>query len=145
MDEPLQSDLDPLIGSWRLESLGITWSDTGERWDYLGPNPVGWMMLNASGRVMFLFTKANRQAPSSDADRAGLFEAMTAYTGTVNRDGEDRFVTTVDLALNPAYRGEQVRFFARDGDRLTIWTPEQTFPQFGDRRLVVDVVWIRER
>jgi hypothetical protein len=110
-------DLSPLLGSWRLESLGLTFSGTGERVEPYGPHPDGHMVLEASGRIMFLFTRANRPAPTSDADRAALFNDMTAYTGLVRLDGPGRFITTVDLAWNPMLQGEQLRFFTLKGDR----------------------------
>ena len=93
---------------------------------------------------MFLFTKANRPAPTSDSDRAALFNDMTAYTGLVRLDGPGRFITTVDLAWNPVLQGEQLRFFTLEGDRLTVQSAEQTHPSPGDRLLVADLVWTRE-
>jgi hypothetical protein len=137
--------LDPLVGGWRLESVGVTFSDTGERVDFYGPDPDGHMVLEPNGRIMFLFTKSNRKTPTSDADRAGLFNDMTAYTGMVRLDGPGRFITSVDLAWNPAWQGEQLRFFTLDGDRLTIRSPEQTHPRTGDRLWVAELVWTRER
>ena len=136
--------LGPLLGSWRLEALGLTFSDTGERIEPYGRHPDGYMVLQADGRIMFLFTKANRSAPASDADRAALFNDMTAYTGLVRLDGPGRFITTIDLAWNPAWQGEQLRFYALDGDRLTIRSAEQTHPGTGDRLLVGDLVWTRD-
>ena len=112
--------LGPLAGSWRLLSLVVTYSDTRERVEPDGPHPEGRMVLDPGGRVMFLFTKPNRSPPTSDAERADLFNGMTAYTGRVRLDGPGRFITTVDLAWNPAWRGDQLRFFSLDGDRLTI-------------------------
>jgi len=53
-------------------------------------------------------------------------------------------VTTVDVAWNPGYNGEQIRLFELQGDQLKIWTLETTQPQFGERSFVADIVWIRE-
>jgi hypothetical protein len=144
MDQSEQSEFRMLVGSWRLQSLGITFSDTGERIDQFGPSPVGRMVLAASGRIMFLFGKPDREPPSSAADKADLFESMVSYTGTVKMDGPGRFITTIDLAMNPAVRGEQVRLFELVGDRLSIHTPEQTLARYGNRLLIADLIWIRE-
>ena len=144
MDEAGQSDLSSLVGSWRLLSFAVTFLDTGERIEQYGPNPVGWMVLAASGRIMFLFGNSDRQPPANDSDKANLFDSIVAYTGKVRRDGTNRFVTAVDLGLHPAFGGEQTRFFTIDGDRLNIRTSEQTHPKWGDRLLVGDIVWIRE-
>jgi Lipocalin-like domain len=138
-------DLAPLVGSWRLVSNRVTFSDSGETIDQYGPDPPGWMVLEPGGRVMFLFARAGRQPAASDTGRAGLFQSMVAYTGRVRRDATDRFVISVDLAWNPALSGDQVRYFEVTGDDLNIWSPEQTLPLSGDRRLVVRVRWTRER
>ncbi len=144
MDQSEQSEFRMLVGSWRLHSLSITFSDTGEQIDQFGPNPVGRMVLAPSGRIMFLFGHPDREPPSSAADKAALFDAMVSYTGTVKMDGRGRFITTIDLAMNPSVRGEQVRFFELESDRLNIRTPEQTLVRFGNRLLIVDLIWIRE-
>jgi hypothetical protein len=98
--------LDTLIGSWRLLSAGVTMSDTKERIEIYGPNPAGYMVLSASGRIMFLFTNPDRPTPNSDSDRAKLFSSLIAYTGRIRVDAPGRFVTTVDLAWNPEFQGE---------------------------------------
>jgi hypothetical protein len=139
-----QPEFGMLVGSWRLQTLGITFSDTGERTEQFGPRPIGRMVLTANGRIMFLFGKADREPPTSAADRADLFDSMVSYTGTIKMDGPDRFITTIDVAMNPAVRGQQVRFFDLAGDRLSIRTPEQTLAVYGDRLLVADLIWIRE-
>ncbi len=144
MDQSDQSQFRMLAGSWRLKSLGITFSNTGERIDQFGPNPVGRMVLAETGRIMFLFGKPGRAPPTNAADRADLFDSMVSYTGTVKMDGPGRFITTIDLAMNPSVRGEQVRLFELEGDRLNIRTPEQTLVRFGNRLLIVDLIWIRE-
>lgn len=144
MNTDTELGLGSLVGAWRLKSEVVTFSDTGERVEPHGSDPEGWMTLSAGGRIMFLFGAANRQPAKSDADRASLFNTMVAYTGKVRLDGPGRIVTTVDLAMNPLIRGEQVRFFSHTDNQLTIRTAEQTIPIFGERLLVIDLIWIRE-
>ena len=102
------------------------------------------MVLEPGGRIMFLFTRSNRQPPADDAERAELFRELGAYTGRVRLDGPDRLITTVDLSSHPGWGGDQLRFFTLDGDRLTIRTPEQTIPPFPGRLLVGELIWERE-
>ena len=78
-----QVGLTQLVGSWRLVSLGATYTDTKERIEFYGPHPTGYMVLSPNGRIIFLFSRADRTPPQTDADRATLFSAMTAYTGRV--------------------------------------------------------------
>lgn len=144
MLEGERQDLTALVGAWRLLSAGVTMCDTKERKEPFGPNPDGHMVLEPGGRIMFLLTNPDRMPPTSDADLASLFNGMMAYTGRVRLDGPGRFVTAVDLAWNPAWSGEQLRFFSIDKDRMTIRTPEQTHPRYGNRLVVGDLVWVRE-
>jgi hypothetical protein len=69
-------DLAELAGSWRLLSHGTTYTDTNERLEVFGSKPDGRMVLTPAGRIMFLFMKANRQVPRSDADRAALLDGL---------------------------------------------------------------------
>ena len=137
-------DLAPLVGSWCLLSVGSTFTDTMERIEPWGPNPEGRMVFDSGGRIVFIFTKPNREPPTNDTERARLFDGLLAYTGLVRLDGPGRLITTVDVAWNPAFGGEQLRFFAIDDDRLTIRTAEHINPQFPMRKLVADVIFMRE-
>jgi lipocalin-like protein len=137
-------DIASLVGSWRLLSHGTTFTDTEERLEIFGAKPDGRMVLTTGGRIMFLFMKSDRRPPKSDADRAVLLNEMVAYSGTVRMDGPGRFITTIDLSGNPAWSGDQLRLFTIDGDRLTIRTPEQTFPLSGGRLMVSELIWERE-
>ena len=141
------SDLEiaQLAGSWHLLSHGTTFTDTNEHLEIFGRKPDGRMVLTPTGRIMFLFMKPDRQPPKSDADRAVLLNEMVAYSGIVRMDGPGRFITTIDLSGNPAWNGDQLRLFTVDGDRLTIRTPEQTFPLSNGRLMVSELVWERER
>jgi hypothetical protein len=139
-----QVGLTQLVGSRRLVSLDVTYADTKERVELYGPHPAGYMVLSPNSRIKFLFTRADRTAPQTDADRATLFSAMTAYSGRVRIEAADRFVITVDLAWEPSWTGEQIRYFTLEGDRLKIRTPAQMHPQTGGRQFVGDLVWERE-
>ena len=65
-----------------------------------------------------LITNDGRKAPSTDQDRAALFQSMVAYTGTYRIEG-DKWTTKVDVAANLALLGtEQERSFQLQGDQL---------------------------
>lgn len=142
---PPDLDFAELVGSWRLLSHVTTLTDTNEPLEIFGPTPDGRMVLTPAGRIMFLFMKSNRLPPKSDTDAAALLNGMVAYSGTVRMDGPGRFITTIDISANPAWRGDQLRLFTIDGDRLSIRTPEQTFPLSNGRSMVSELVWERER
>lgn len=141
--------LTPLLGAWRLQSMGMTFADTGERIEPFGPTPTGRMILAPSGHIMFIFTKPNRHPPTTDAERALLFTESMAYSGTArpdgtHPDGRGRLITTIDISLNPAWSGDQLRLYTLTGDHLTIGTLPQTAPRFPARLFVGDVVFVRE-
>lgn len=136
-------DFAALVGSWRLSSSVLTLTETNERLEPWGSKPEGCMALDASGRIMFIFTSPDRQPPTNDAERAALVKDLMAYTGPIRLDGAGRFITTVDVAANPANNArEQLRLFKIDGDRLSVATEEITGSVF--RPFVGDVVFIRE-
>lgn len=141
--------LAPLIGAWRLHSMGMTFTDTGERIEPFGPTPTGRMILAPGGHIMFLFTKSNRHPPTTDAERALLFIESMAYSGLArpdgtHPDGRHRLITTIDMSLNPAWTGDQLRLYTLTGDHLTIGTLPQTAPRYPARLFVGDVVFVRE-
>jgi hypothetical protein len=48
-----QVGLTQLVGSWRLVSVGATYTDTKERIEFYGPHPTGYMALSPNGRVSY--------------------------------------------------------------------------------------------
>lgn len=133
-----------LVGTWQIVSVQVEFADTGERRDMYGPNPSGFLILTENGRLMAILTSANRAAPTNDGERAALFESMMAYSGKFRIEGEDKFITAVDLAWHPAWSGtEQTRFFKLDGDTLSITTAPQIHPLFPERVGRGVLVWQR--
>ncbi len=129
----LTSNAAGVVGTWQLLSIQFEFADTGECVDVYGPDPSGFLILTNGRRLMGIVTAAGRAIPKTEADRADLFESMMAYSGKYRVEGENKFVTAVDVAWHPAWSGEQTRFFALEGDVLSITTPQQTVPLFPGR------------
>jgi hypothetical protein len=108
---PLTSKAASVVGTWQLVSIQFEFADTGECVDLYGPNPSGFLILTDGGRMMGIATAAGRVPPKTGADRAALFDSMMAYSGKYRIEGEDKFVTTVDVAWHPGWNGDQIRFF----------------------------------
>jgi len=56
---------------------------------------------------------------------------MMAYSGPFRVEGEDQFITDVEVSWHPGWVGtEQARTFSIDGDILSIITAETLHPMF---------------
>ncbi len=113
-----------LVGLWRLVSFQREYQGTGDREYPMGNTPAGYILFLPEGRMTVVITGEGRKAPTTDQDRAGLFNTLVAYTGPFRVDG-DKWITTVEVSANPAWVGtEQTRAFQISGDRLqemTAW------------------------
>jgi hypothetical protein len=118
------ADRTPLVGLWRLVSFQREYQATGDREFPMGNTPAGYILFLPEGRMAVVITGEGRKAPSSDQDRAGLYNTLVAYTGPYRVDGET-WITTVEVSANPAWVAtEQTRFFMVEGNRLqemTAW------------------------
>jgi hypothetical protein len=133
-----------LVGTWQLLSARYELADTGESGDAYGANPLGSLILTDNGRMMTIVTSTDRAPPKDEAGKAALFESMMAYSGEYRVEGEDMFITTVDLAWHPAWNDtEQTRFFQLDGNTLSITTAQLTHPLFPGRMARGVLVWRR--
>ncbi len=117
------SDLEKLIGSWRMERWTRTSVATGETTDALGASPIGYIAYHRDGRMMATVFRRDRLAPADQkwtmAEKAQLFDDMLAYVASYRLEG-DRVVHNVDGSWNPNWRGELSRPFTLEGDRLVI-------------------------
>ena len=110
-------DRAPIVGIWRLVSFEREYQATGEHEYPMGKTPTGYILFLPEGRMAVVITGEGRKAPTTDQDRAGLFNSLVAYTGAYRVDG-DKWITTVDVSANPAWVGtEQTRSFRVAGDR----------------------------
>lgn len=127
----------PIVGIWRLVSFEREYQATGEREFIMGKTPTGYIIFMPEGRMVVVLTGEGRKAPTSDQDRAGLFNSLVAYTG-MYRVESDKWITKVEVSANPAWVGtEQTRFFRIDGDRLQEMTPWVARPDKGMARAVL--------
>ena len=120
----IAGDLSPVVGTWRLVSFEREYQAGGEREYPMGKAPTGYILFLPEGRMAVIITGEGRTAPTTDQDRAGLYNSLVAYTGRYRVDG-DKWITTLDVSANPAWVGtEQTRSFRVSGDRLqemTAW------------------------
>jgi hypothetical protein len=114
----LAADRAPIEGTWRLVSFEREYQAGGEREFPMGKVPNGYLLFLPEGRMAVVITGEGRKAPTTDQDRAELYNSLVAYTGKYRVDG-DKWITTVDVSANPAWVGtEQTRTFRVTGSRL---------------------------
>lgn len=131
-----------LVGSWRLISLRFRMSDNGEVID----EPMeGLSTFDANGRWTFVGIPSDLVGPTSDAERAAIFNRTVAFSGRCELIGNQLNVK-MDVAWNPAFKGfEFTRFFKLEEDKLTITQPEWEHPFFKGRKATAVVLWEREQ
>ncbi len=130
-------DRAPIVGIWRLVSFEREYQATGEREYPMGKTPTGYILFLPEGRMAVVITGEGRKAPTTDQDRADLFNSLVAYTGGYRVDG-DKWITTVDVSANPAWVGtEQTRSFRVTGDQLQEMTAWAARP---DKRMARAVI-----
>ncbi len=124
-------DRNKLLGVWKLVSLEYELKTTGERIAPWGKHPGGYLMFTAESRMMAIVAAEGRKAAKNGADRAALFQTLSAYTGSYRLE-QDKWITKVDICGNPALNGtEQIRSYRLNGDRLDVftdWTPLENLP-----------------
>jgi hypothetical protein len=130
-------DRAPVVGIWRLVSFEREYQATGEREYPRGKAPTGYILFLPEGRMAVVITDEGRRAPTTDQERAGLFNSVVAYTGLYSVDS-DKWTTKVDVSANPALVGtEQIRSFRASGERLQEITAWAALP---DKRMARSVI-----
>ena len=131
------AERDVLVGNWRLVSFEREYQGSADREFPMGKLPTGHILFLPEGRMAVVITGEGRKAPSTDQDRASLFNSLVAYTGAYRVDG-DKWITTVDVSANPTLVGtEQTRSFRITGDRLQEMTAWASRPDNRMARAVI--------
>lgn len=129
-----------LFGTWRLLTIEFVTSDTGERTEMYGADPLGFITITPDQRMMAIISVREPR----ERDDAALFKQMMAYTGPVRIEGDDQFITTVEAAWHPGWVGtEQARFFTIADDILSIISAEVSHPNYPGRKGRGIVRWER--
>lgn len=134
-------EIQPLVGVWKLISYDLEFKDGGPSRKLFGEDPPGYLIFTASGRMMAVLEAAGRKPAATDEDRSNLLQSMAAYSGTYRLEG-DRWITKVDVAWSPSQRGDQLRYYRLEGDRLSVTTPwikDPRLPQQPETRSIL--IW----
>lgn len=116
-----------LVGSWKLESWTITYSDGREATYPFGPDAVGTLIYSPERMMSATISRASRPRMSNEnvrkapaKEKVEAFDSFFHYTGRWRVEG-DHVIHSVSESLNPNFAGtDQARRMIRDGDRLTL-------------------------
>lgn len=134
------ADIARLQGSWKLVSYEVEVQSTGEKLHPMGDHPGGYAMFSPTSRVWFLLTGEGRRSAQSAEGKAALLDSLIAYSGKY-RVESDKWITSVDIAWNPAWVGtEQSRTFRIDGRQLRVFTPWRVMPNWPDKGMTRSIV-----
>jgi hypothetical protein len=116
----------PLLVTWKLQSLVHEASATGQRSSPFGDRPQGYLNYSRDGRMYAIGVTDDRpktrEAVPTDEEKVKLQGSMFAYAVTYTADGE-KVVHHVDISWNQSWTGtDPVRFYELDGSTLTITT-----------------------
>jgi hypothetical protein len=127
-------DDNALLGTWRLMSFVRETADTGERYNQLGDHPDGYISYASDGRMYVMLVSGDRPRPSSvptDDERVALHKSMLAYGGPFRVEG-NKVTHHLDIAWDNTRLGtDQLRFFAIQGNTLTLRTERNKSPVDG--------------
>jgi hypothetical protein len=116
----------PILGTWKLQSLVYEATATGQRSSPFGDHPDGYLSYSPDGRMYAIGVAEDRLKPldlvPTDEEKVKLQGSMFAYAGTYMADGE-KVVHHVDISWNQSWTGTSlVRFYKLDSNTLTITT-----------------------
>jgi len=123
--------LERLLGTWTLVSAVREEIPSGAKSEMWGANPHGFINYCADGRMMAIITRSDRKAPTgkpTPAEAEGLFRGMLSYAGPFSIKG-NAVTHHVDISWNQSFTGgDQTRYFAFEGDKLVLSTPQSQDP-----------------
>ncbi len=134
-----------LFDTWRVTSFKTQVIGEPEERDVLGSNPKGYIILTPEPRIMAFLAADGRRPPTNQAEAAAMLQSMAAYTGRITLE-PDKFTTDVEISWNQIYVGSpQVRFYAVNGDKLTIRVPEQASAVLPGKRVTAILTFERQK
>ena len=105
-----------LLGVWKLESYYMEFKTTGEKKNFFGEKPNGYLIFTPQKRMMALLTAEERKKPNTDEDRIAAFWSMGAYSGIYRVEG-DKWTTKVDVAWTETWVGSDQDTVLQAGGR----------------------------
>jgi hypothetical protein len=127
-------------GAWKLVSYEVEVQATGEMMLPMGKKPTGYVIFTPESRVWFVLTGDGRKPANTVEEKAALLDSLVAYAGKYRLEG-DKWITTVEVAWNPAWVGtEQSRPFKVEGTLLQVLTPWRVMPNWSEKGMTRSII-----
>src|SRR5258707_9967340 len=143
----------PILGTWKLQSMVYEATATGERSSPFGDHPDGYLSYSADGRMYAIGVVEDRPKPCdpvpTDDEKVKLQESMFGYAGTYTADGK-KVVHHVDISWNQSWTGTDLgggaggirNFFEQFTGPMTAYWTDLGSPSLGPelQKKIVDGV-----
>jgi len=119
-----------LVGTWTLVSA-VT-EQGGNKTDTFGPNPKGILVVDANGRYVIAFARAdlpkvasNNRTTATPEENKAIVQGSNTHFGTLSVNAADKTITfKIETSTFPNWDGtEQKRPFTVTGDELQYTVP----------------------
>ena len=105
-----------LVGSWRLVSWVEEETENKAVHTVFGDNPIGVITYTSDGRMSVFIANPSRKPPggprATDAEAAGLYRTMLAYSGAYSVDG-NKVTHKIQSIVEPSVERSQSTAFCR--------------------------------
>jgi Lipocalin-like domain len=129
-----------LVGTYKLVSMKAV-IDGKLRDDRTKP-PHGYLIITPKYFAVF-YTRQDRKFGASDADKATLWESLTAYTGPYRIEGK-KIVVSPDVSYNEIFNGtQQTRDLEVNGSRITLSSGPRAYGRDPSKKIVLRQEWER--
>jgi hypothetical protein len=129
-----------LVGTYRLVSIKAE-IDGKLRDDRTKP-PHGYLMITPKYYAVF-YTWQGRKFGTSDADKAALWESLTAFSGPYRIEGK-KIIISPDVSYNEIFNGtHQTRDLEVNGGHITLSSGPRPYGRDPSKKIVLRQEWER--
>jgi len=127
-----------LVGTYKMVSQVI--DVEGAVTENMGKVPRGYLVFTPTRATAF-YTAESRQAGTSEAEKAALFDTLGGWSGRYRTEA-NRLIVSVDISWVEIWNGkDQVRHYEISGTRLTLTSDPTPFARDPTKKVIVRQVW----
>jgi hypothetical protein len=127
-----------LIGTYKLVSIKA--EVNGRLRDDRTRPPRGYLIITPKYYAVF-YTRPDRKFGTSDAEKAALWDSLTAFTGTYRIDGK-KVVISPDVSYNEIFNGTQLtRDLEVHGKHLILSSGPRLYGRDPSKKIVLRQEW----